>query len=439
MPTTPTPVPSRSPEERAKPPLPQRVGRLGRAAGTRIGRGVLALVVLLVAARVAAPFVVEEYLNRRLAALEGYTGHVEDVDLALIRGAYQIEGMKIRKTDGAAPVAFFSAREIDLSVEWGALLDGKVVAEIDLRRPVLNFVLEGDEAQTGAEVDWAALVDDLVPITVNRLAVQDGEVHYRAYDRRPEVDVFADRVSVVAYDLSTERRPGAPLPSRAHMDARVQRSGELVADARIDPSAADPSFDLSIRLRELPAREINSFLRAYAGVDAETGRIFVYSQVRARDGRFNGYVKPMAEQLSVFQFGEDGGFIDQVGDFFAEIVLEIFENHGNDTVAVDVPIAGSFERPEVGTWAVVVSALKNAFVEALEHGLDDRSGWRTIGEEELRTGRAPEGERQQARAEERAEREERAAERAEEREEREEERAEQREEQLEEERERRRG
>ena len=46
-------------------------------------------VVLLVGARVALPYFVKDEVNRRLMALESYDGHVEDVDLALWRGAYR--------------------------------------------------------------------------------------------------------------------------------------------------------------------------------------------------------------------------------------------------------------------------------------------------------------------------------------------------------------
>jgi len=61
--------------------------------------GVSLLVVLgaLVGLRLALPWILEDYVNRQLAALEGYWGQVEDVDVALWRGAYQIQGVQIEK------------------------------------------------------------------------------------------------------------------------------------------------------------------------------------------------------------------------------------------------------------------------------------------------------------------------------------------------------
>jgi hypothetical protein len=54
--------------------------KIGRS---RIAQVLLGLVVLLIAARAVLPVVVERYVNRTLDELEGYSGHIEDVDLRL--------------------------------------------------------------------------------------------------------------------------------------------------------------------------------------------------------------------------------------------------------------------------------------------------------------------------------------------------------------------
>src|SRR5688572_23439108 len=113
--------------------------------------------VLLVAAHAALPHVVEDQVNRRLVALESYDGHVEDVDLALWRGAYRLDGVRIVKTGSQQRVPFFSAERIDFSVEWRSLLRGRLVAECVLSAPKVNLVRAGSEAQSqlGQGVDWA--------------------------------------------------------------------------------------------------------------------------------------------------------------------------------------------------------------------------------------------------------------------------------------------
>ncbi|UJR78159.1 DUF748 domain-containing protein [Sandaracinus amylolyticus] len=412
-------------------PRLRRAGRFGARLATRTGKVLLALVVLLIAARIALPYVVEHVLNERLARLEGYHGHIDDVDMALWRGAYRIEGLRIVKTGGEQPEPFFTAPVIDISVEWESLLDGKVVAEIELMRPVLNFIVAGGgaQAQTGEENDWRATVDDLVPLTINRFVVREGEVHYRDYGARPPVDLRADRMQVLARGLSNVRREREELPASVHLESRVQRSGSLTVDARLDPWQEQPTFNLSLRMRDLPARELNPMMRAYAGVDAEGGTTFLYSEIRAREGRFGGYVKPMAEGLSLFELDEEGDFFDVLGDAIVQLVAEVFENQGEDRLAIEVPVSGTFESPDVDPWAVVGSVLRNAFVEAIRHGLASPGDWTSA--EEAREQRREEREQ---RREEARERREEAQEQAEERRE---EARERREERREEARERR--
>ena len=104
----------------------------------------ISIIAVLIIIRLILPFIVLKYVNKTLANLKDYYGHVEDIDIALIRGAYQINDIKITKKDSSSQkldsIPFFTAREIDLSVEWKAIFKGSVVGEIFVEDPVLNFV-----------------------------------------------------------------------------------------------------------------------------------------------------------------------------------------------------------------------------------------------------------------------------------------------------------
>lgn len=121
-----------------------------RARAARIGRGTLlalaALLAVLVAARAVAPVLVARHVERAFDKQEEYEARVADVDLALWRGAYRIEGLEVTRETGQVPVPFLRVDAVDLSVEWKALLHGRVVGEIELVRPQLNFVAARDEA-----------------------------------------------------------------------------------------------------------------------------------------------------------------------------------------------------------------------------------------------------------------------------------------------------
>jgi hypothetical protein len=59
------------------------------------------LVLLIIAAQIALPYVVLRYANKSLVSMKGYTSHVQDIDLALAlsRGAYRVDSICLNKAD----------------------------------------------------------------------------------------------------------------------------------------------------------------------------------------------------------------------------------------------------------------------------------------------------------------------------------------------------
>jgi hypothetical protein len=334
---------------------------------------ILGVLSVLVLARLALPWIVKTVVNDRLARLDGYSGRVLDVDISLWRGAYTLNDLSIVRIDEDQPVPFVAIDQTDISIEWLALFQGRVVAEIEMEHPVLNFI-GGPSQQNGSGNDWRSTVDDLVPITINHFAIRHGEVHYRDYSTRPTVDVVARDLEVEAVGLSTVRDEEADtLPAHIDVRARVQRSGQLRASMDLDPWDEHPTFDLAVALERLRAPELNRFLRAYASVDAEEGQFYCYSEIEARHGAFHGYVKPMIEHLSLFHFGESGDVGHQIADAFIQVVQDLLENHGTDRFATYVDVSGTFDRPGVNVIQAVVGVLRNEFIRAFEHGLEHTS------------------------------------------------------------------
>src|SRR5690349_8428154 len=90
------------------------------------------IIILLLIIRLILPYVVLGLVNDRLTKVKGYYGHVDDIDIALIRGAYQLDSIYLNKMDSVTQkqTEFFSASEIDLSIEWKALFKGSIVGEV---------------------------------------------------------------------------------------------------------------------------------------------------------------------------------------------------------------------------------------------------------------------------------------------------------------------
>ena len=165
----------------------------------------IALAALLIAIRVALPEFIKDFVNKRLAALDSYDGSVADVDLALWRGAYRIDGIRIVKTGTKEPTPFFAGDRIDLSIEWRSLVRGSMVSEAVLLQPNVNFVRA--ENKDGSPDSRPAVAHDLVagadfgPGTVREGAGRVGSRGVR----------HAGKVGRPAYGPLTRCPPNAPL------------------------------------------------------------------------------------------------------------------------------------------------------------------------------------------------------------------------------------
>ncbi len=49
--------------------------------------------------RIALPYIMLHYSDQKLAAMNGYYGHIRDIDVALYRGAYTIDSFYLNKQD----------------------------------------------------------------------------------------------------------------------------------------------------------------------------------------------------------------------------------------------------------------------------------------------------------------------------------------------------
>jgi uncharacterized protein involved in outer membrane biogenesis len=332
------------------------------------------LIAALIALRIALPGIVLRYVNEELDNLEGYSGRVADLDISLWRGAYQIQGVRIVKSNGRVPVPFFAAEEIDISVEWAALFDGEIVAEIDMYRPALNFV-KGPTAktsQTEPADNWTDTVRDLAPFSINRFSIHGGSVHYRDLHSDPKVNIYVQRIAAVARNLTNAEDLGGSLVASFDATGLAMSSGRLKLSGTYNPYAKQPTFEVNATLDRLNIKQLNSFLKAYASIDAERGKLSVDTELAASKGRFRGYVKPFIDDLQVLDWNrESEGFFTRVWEGIVEVAAEVLEDQGKDRVATRIPFSGTIDDPQADVWSTIGGILKNAFLESLRRGLED--------------------------------------------------------------------
>jgi hypothetical protein len=339
-------------------------------------------IVLLIALRLALPYVILHFANKTLAKMSGYYGHIKDIDLALYRGAYKIKKMYLHKKDSITNLEteFFDTEEIDLSVHWGALLDGRIVGELEVEEPTLRFIKDKTEPKQIQKdtSDFRNVLNKFMPLEINRFEIHNGIIKYLDKTANPKVDIEMNNTHIKAENLTTVKG-GSTLPATVTASADIYE-GTLDLNLRLDPLADDPTFDLNTELKNTNLVKLNDFFKAYGKFDVTKGSFGLFVEVAAKEGEFVGYAKPLIQDLKVLgPEDKDDNVLKKFWEGLVGGVGFIFKNQRQDQVATKVPIEGNFNKTKVYTWRAILEILRNAFVEALAPTVDNEINLGSVG------------------------------------------------------------
>ena len=380
---------------------------------TRTTKIIIAVLALLVIARLLLPYFVLRYVNKSLADMSGYTGHVEDIDIQLIRGAYQLDDLRIRKVNGKIKKPFLYIPKTDLSIEWKSLFKGKLVSEVECYEPEINFAFSESDAsnQTGEEVDWTLYLKKLLPININRFAVIDGKVNLTSLVTQPRADLSMQHFQGEIRNIRNVNDEKTALPSPVTASGNVLGyGGDMNFTADMNLLKVVPDFNYNLQFTDLQLTKLNDLAREYANVDFNRGTVSVYSEMAMLDKKLNGYIKPLTKDMQIFKLDENKG--RTVGRFFTELLAQvgtdILKNQKHDQVATRIPLNGTIDNVETPLWPAIFGLLRNAYIEAFKGEFDNnvtlKDAFKSVKEDfkEKRVERR--AERKEKRAERKAER-----------------------------------
>lgn len=343
----------------------------------KISVTLITILALLIVVRAILPTVIKWAINDTLKdKVPGYTGHIDDFDLALWRGAYKIQGLVFNKKTGEVVDPFIYVENIDISLAWRALFRGEILADAFLEKPVITLVDSKQKAKKQAaektqSKGWREVYKALVPINVEQLSISGGELHFKNYDWKTPLDLNLNNINFIVTNMSnSEGRPGQA-PTNAKLTAQFQKSAKIVSDARINLLAVPYVADVNFKLEGLKLTELNQFFRMYFPFDVNKGTFDLYMEYATKDGNTKGYVKPFLKDTDVISNAEKYGTFKELGwewlTAFANLVLQ---NSKNDTTATKLDFSASHGKFEFETWDAFVGALKNGFIKPLPKGLD---------------------------------------------------------------------
>lgn len=338
--------------------------------------------VIAVAARLAAPLVVERYVNRQLAGMGEYRGTVGEIELSLIRGGYVLNDLTIVKRDAAPETPpFATIPRMELALQWRALFRGGAVGEVVMHTPQLSLVQsEADqEKQLGTGVNWPQEIRDLFPFRLNLVEARDGLVTFRAPGISTNDSLTMRELNMQLRNLTNVQDVEEPAFAQIDVQGKIMGNAPIALTGRIDPNEMTPTFDVDFSIEGARLVDVNPWLREFLKVDAEMGVFSMYSELAAAEGRFEGYVRPILENPKFLDADDDeGGPFRKAWEGLVNVAAKILENRQEQQVATQVPLRGEIEDPDADILTAMVNLARNAFVAAFSHSLEGSINLRDV-------------------------------------------------------------
>lgn len=327
---------------------------------------------LLLILRIVAPTFLLNYVLKTLNKIPEYRTQISDINLQLLQGGYEIKNIKVSKIKQNIPVPYFSSDSIYIVLQWDAILHGRLVGQIILQHPQLNFVIEQQKNKQQLTINgsWQNRVKELYPFRFNKVTINNGEIHLRSFTALKPFNIYLKNVQAVATNISNIIQKNAQLPATIISKGNTMDGGTFNLTMSFDPLAKQPTFDMDAELKRMNIIAANSLLKSFTNIEVKQGYFSLYLEAAAAKGKITGYAKPLLENLQITDPNEKLPPPQKLYKTIVAGVAKILENRETKAVATKVTIAGNINNPDMSMWTLVINLLRNAFLQALLPRID---------------------------------------------------------------------
>ena len=317
--------------------------------------------------------------NTGRATVDGHANFLEE-PFPGARAQYRISNVPLSAFDP-------EIRQINVTVHGGRMdSDGLLeyspkVSRVDVNNATITDVDVGYTHSLATQKQEAQRVNETgqqierqnnrsaVYITVRELEVKHSNLSYadQAGDRHYEL--FINDTDLTLQNLSNHQQQG---PANLYVHGKFMGSGDTTVSGTFLASRGGPACNLKLSLVKTDLPSLNDLLRSLGSFDVAAGKLSVYSQVAVKDGKVDGYIKPMFADLEVYDYKRDKNrpIVLQAKELIIGGASHLLRSHRTSELASDFDIHGTLKSPEIDSWQALGQVLRNAFIEAIIPGFD---------------------------------------------------------------------
>lgn len=335
---------------------------------------VVGIFIVLFAARVAAPPILLNQLNKKLANFSPiYKIHIGDLDLSLMRMAYRLERATIsfRSNDHV----FLKANAIDVGIAWSELLHGRILASVEANNVVADLTHELLEktksTKESSKQDAKAAVETLFPVKVSRVTLNDGAIQFGDFLGAPEDPRW--RISTIQGSLAN-LMPGPKAPYTFFtLQGRIMESSTLKSAGRAKRDKDPVEWEVDAEIHDFDLKQSNELMRKYVPLTFTKGTLDLFAEAKSTDGHITGYVKPFFKEMFVIGNAKD---FKNLKHFAVEIVAAIgnfiLRREATQTVATEIDFYEENGKFKVDTGKALKKAIQHGFDRPLSKAVEEK-------------------------------------------------------------------
>ncbi len=334
----------------------------------------VAILSLIVVIRLLLPYWALWYITSRINKTPNYHVKIADLKLNLLQGEVALDSVSLWKRNMSTTDPIFKVDNINFSLQWSALLKGKIVEKIIVQRPIITILDISDNHKKKEEPkiteQSVKVFPSLSPLNINEIIVHDGIIYFRNDRSKKPFNLYIKKINVSVKNIQNLARQHQELSAVLNLTAQAMDSADLFINLKFNPAIKTPTFSLQASLKDLPLTQINPFLKEYTNIETKAGTFSVYLEAKADQSRITGYVKPFLKGLQIKEENK-GNLAQKIYEGAISTAHNILKNPTQETTATKIQISGNIDDPEASMLSIIGNLLRHGFIDGLLPKIDN--------------------------------------------------------------------
>jgi Domain of Unknown Function (DUF748) len=206
-------------------------------------------------------------------------------------------------------------------------------------------------------------------LKIDEVQVRNGQLGYINRATKPAYHVFFTDTRLDLQNFSNHLKDGI---ARGRATGKFMGSGPSQLEVAFRPENKGPDLNLSLGIENTDMRKMNDLFRAYGKFDVVAGVFSFYSEIKVRQGRIDGYVKPLFHDMDVYDERQDRekSAFRKLYEGLVGGISSLLKNQPREQVATQTSLSGDIESPQISTEETVLRLIQNAFFKTILPGFE---------------------------------------------------------------------